>query len=58
MTAEDAQRLAAEWPGLHPYTIALLIQAKTGHEISGKTIKSLLGNDNNNQHTTSPPNPQ
>ena len=51
MTAEEAKRLAAEWPGLHPYTIALLIQVKTGHEISGRTIKTLLGNDDHRNTT-------
>ena len=39
---EALQVLAAEHPAAHPYTLALLLEARTGTRISGALAKELL----------------
>jgi hypothetical protein len=45
MTADEIRQVVPEWPALHPYTTALRLQARTGREVTGKTIKFLLSSD-------------
>ena len=39
---EALQILAAEHPAAHPYTLALLLEARTGTKISGALARELL----------------
>ncbi len=39
---EALQILAAEHPAAHPYTLALLLEARTGSRISGALARELL----------------
>jgi hypothetical protein len=36
------QALAADHPGLHPYTLALLWQQQSGQQLSGRQVQQLL----------------
>lgn len=39
---EALQQLAAEHPGAHPFTLALLLQARTGRTLSGAQVAQVL----------------
>jgi len=45
------QALARRHPGIHPYTLALRLQAQTGRILTGQQVKQLLAEpgDHRNQ---------
>jgi hypothetical protein len=57
MTADEVRQVVPEWPALHPYTTALLLQARTGREVTGKTIKFLMNNNDHHLRPSSTPQP-
>lgn len=41
-TLEILRRLRLENPGLHPYTLSLLLQVETGRQLTGAAVARLL----------------
>jgi len=43
------QALARLHPGIHPYTLALRVQAQTGRVLTGQQVKQLLAEPGNHR---------